>query len=70
VLPCFTNGFTRKLLEAHPRTFAVALLVNLSDESTQKFYREESRCKPSEGVVDYWLLGSRENLPCEDHTQT
>jgi hypothetical protein len=36
-LPCFGNGFTCKLLEAHPQISAVALLANLSDESSQKF---------------------------------
>jgi hypothetical protein len=42
VLPYFSNGFTRKLLEAHPRIYVVALLENLSDESSQKFYQEKS----------------------------
>jgi hypothetical protein len=51
-LLCFGNGFTSKLLEAHPQISAVALLMNLSDESSQKFCREESQCKPPKGVVD------------------
>jgi hypothetical protein len=33
-LLCFSNGFTRKLLEAHPQISVVALLVNMSDESS------------------------------------
>jgi hypothetical protein len=41
-LPCFGNGFTRKLLETHPQISVVALLTNLSDESSQKFCEEES----------------------------
>jgi hypothetical protein len=69
-LPCFSNGFTCKLLEAHPQISVVALLVNMSKESSEKFYREESRCKPLEGVVDHWWLGFEQNLPCEEHTQT
>jgi hypothetical protein len=69
-LPCFDNGFTCKLLEAHPWISAVALLMNMSDESSQEFCREESRCKPPKGVVDCWWLASEQNLPCEDHTNT
>jgi hypothetical protein len=69
-LPCFVNGFTRKLLEALPWISAVALLTNLSDESSPKFCREESLCKPLEGVVHCRWLRSEQNLPCEDHTQT
>jgi hypothetical protein len=42
VLPCFGNGFTHKLLEAHPKILVVALLANLSDESSRKFCQEES----------------------------
>jgi hypothetical protein len=42
-LPCFGNGFTHKLLEAHPRVSTIALLVNLSDESSQKFCRTSGR---------------------------
>jgi hypothetical protein len=44
-LPCFGNGFTHKLIEAHPRISAVALLVNLSDESSQKFRRDVNHQK-------------------------
>jgi hypothetical protein len=69
-LPCFSNGLTCKLLEAHPRISVVAPLTNLSDESSQKLCREETQCKPPEGVVDCQWLGSEQNLPCEDHTQT
>jgi hypothetical protein len=42
VHPCFGNGFTRKLLDAHPRISVVALLVNFSDECSQRFCHEES----------------------------
>jgi hypothetical protein len=69
-LSCFGNGFTRKLLEANPRISVVALLVNLSDQSSQKLCREESKYKPPEGVVDCRWLGSEQNLPYKDHTQT
>jgi hypothetical protein len=69
-LPSFNNGFTRNLLEAQPQIFVVALLMNLSDGRSQKFCQEESPCKPSKGVVDCRWLGSEQNLPCEDHTQT
>jgi hypothetical protein len=48
-LPCFNNGFTRKLLEAHPRISVVTLLANLSDESSQKFCREESQTSERSG---------------------
>jgi hypothetical protein len=64
-LLCFGNGFTCKFLEAHPRISVIALLVNLSDESSQMFCREESQCKPPEGVVDCRWLRSEQNLPCE-----
>jgi hypothetical protein len=68
-LPCFDNGFTCKLLEAHPQISTIAPLTNLSDEGSKKLCREESRCKLLEGVVDCRWLVSEQNLPCEDHTQ-
>jgi hypothetical protein len=63
VLPCFGNGFTRMLLEAQPQISVVALLVNLVDESSQKFCQEESQCKPLEGVVDCSGLGPNKIFP-------
>jgi hypothetical protein len=70
VLQCFANGFTRKLLEGHPQILAVALLMNLLDESSQKLCCEESQCKHPVGVVGCQWLGSEQNLPYKDHTQT
>jgi hypothetical protein len=67
VLPCLGESLVRKLLEAHPWISVVVLLMNLSDESSQKFCQEESRCKPPEGVMDSRWLGSDKILPCDHH---
>jgi hypothetical protein len=63
-IPCFGNGFTCKVLEAHPWISVVVLLANLLDESSQKLCREESHYKPLKGVVDFQWLRSEQNLPC------
>jgi hypothetical protein len=42
------ESLVHKLLEAHPLISSVSLLADLSDERSQKTYRDKSRCKSQE----------------------
>jgi hypothetical protein len=53
-LPCLGESLVCKLTEVHPQISLVALLVDLSDEKSQKSYGDKSQCKPRERVVSCW----------------
>jgi hypothetical protein len=51
-LPCLGESVVLKLHEAHPQMHSVNLLANLLDEKSQKSYRDKSRRKPQERVMN------------------
>jgi hypothetical protein len=68
-LPCLGVSLIHKLLVAHPWIHLVTLLANLSEEESQKSYRDKSRCEPREQVVNCRWLGFNKTFPYDLHKQ-